>query len=281
MKYIYYVCTVNKGQNLNFFLVTNIMGIWSDYIIAQQTSVYVGLICSVHNILLLLYHTIKIIMYTKENKQKNGRKPNKIMLASILVLFMFVLFPFFSGYLNGWGKHNNLDCKNIILIAVLLYTYSKIMLYVFLFERLFFIFNETSIHFSKTFVYIIRLTCIIVFISTTVGSIFVIDGQSTLDNSIYPCKTNYSGYLNILFGLLDVFASYVILLMFSRKLLIMEYIKLEVNVEMSSTNTMTPTDPSNPTVSTTDNKVKVKSVLQGVTYHLLKRTVFLTFIALS
>ena len=245
-------------------------------------------IAAIHNLILLIFHLFHTFSCCKQEKNKTIRLQN----LSVACLCSLCVYAIFSATM-GWYKYtSSLQCKWIIKIGMTLWSISKLIVYLFIMERLFIIFQKTSLGFTK----LQKNRARILFALYTVGIIggSLSFGDGTYHPSLSTCNSNISPYIIILAGFLDLAISSLISILFARKLLIINLRMIDNNMNVNRDQTATSNQESNNKNNSTHDinnmdsisprTVRVTSVYDldsnDATYKILTKSTLLTLIAI-
>ena len=251
-------------------------------------------ICAVHNSLLFGYH-----MY---HTPACGRQKTKsrLQFLSISTLGFLCLYTIFSCTFLWYQIQSPYACTWIVKAGTASYALSKVVVYLFIMERLFFIFQRTTYGFNKTQKIMARTMASIYVITSLFICMVFADEQ--YHSELVDCTAVIPFWLLAYGGGADVIASLILSITFSRKLLVINLTMVEnsmCNVVDSSVRSRTETMESVYTKNTMHNNSnmdrevsKSKSVTakrmksidnineQDSTFKILKKSTLLTFIAL-
>eukprot|EP01084_Bolivina_argentea_P021824 40569_1 len=178
-------------------------GLLGNNITAQWIQLVICIVISVHNMIILVWHT-KTVFY---------RRKTLILFnewISIFILFVALLFPI-SFSVKYTHFTSDIVCNIIFIIVMCSYSLSKLAFYCFLLERLFLV-----IEFKRYKVILSR----VVIISWTISStcLLCVSGGGYYDVIIGSCRPKFPVYIVMNGFLSDLIISIVILIVLSRKI---------------------------------------------------------------
>lgn len=245
-------------------------------------------VCAFHNILLFIYHMNHTPICG------NQKKSFRLLNLSISTLVFLCFYTTFGCVFAWFLPQSQLACTWIIKIGVTSYALSKVIVYFFIMERLFLIFQQTSYGFNKMQKSMARMiSAVFVFVTISICVLFT-DG--TFHSDPIDCTSDIPLWILVYGAGSDVSISMALSVTFSRKL-------LHINLTMVE-NTMNDIIDSNSksvrsrTGSVCTNKaggvadedpsgVAIKRVnsIQNInendaTFKILTKSTLLTFVAL-
>lgn len=183
------------------------------------------LTAAIHNAILLMYHAYHTI-----TESKRRQKIIRLQYLSVLTLAVLSIYATFAAILGWYQYQSYLECKWIFITGMMLYIISKCILYLFIMERLFLIFNKTNLSFTVTQRIISRILFVIYTITALLLSIFF-GGNVTFYSEFQYCESNIPTFITIFFAASDIIISAVLSILFARRLLIINLRRVVSNMD--------------------------------------------------
>ena len=246
-------------------------------------------ICALHNLLLFIYH----MNHTRSFICGDQKKSFRLLNLSISTLGFLCFYTMYNCLFAWYPVQSQLGCTWIIKIGVTSYALSKVIVYVFIMERLFLIFHQTSYGFSKRQKTMGRIISAVIVI--TMISICILFTDGTYNSELINCTSDVPLWLLMYGAGFDVTCSMALSVIFSRKLLHINLTIVENTMDSKSPRSMSETTctnsnenghgDANPVHDPSGTAVKRINSIDHVnendaTFKILTKSTLLTFIAL-
>ena len=206
------------------------------------TNDIITLMVAVHHVLLLIYHG-----YHSSSCFTKSEKSSYIQRLSI-VLIIINLFSVTNFTLTTWDWYPyNWSCDWIMTSGTIIYLSAKVILYILISERLFFIFSDSEISFKSCYIWLSRLSFFMYW--TILSSLMILLGGG--ERGIRNCELRMPVTLLSAVTLGDIIISTTISTIFARRLLML-------NLKLSRHN-----KPSLQLYSTKSERSMTKSAHSG------------------
>eukprot|EP01084_Bolivina_argentea_P018314 34086_1 len=195
------------------------MGASSSLSLLETISQIMVCIALFHNTLILAYH---ISQTTITLKNDNETTISRVLCISILCIFLMILSNI-TNILSTFAliPTTIINCQLQINIQLFTYIYSKISLYILFLERLFTVFINSDLQFTKSQIYSSRTYLFLLLSFYTI--MVIIFSNGTYNSFVNGCSFNHPAWLNIIAAICDCTTISVILILFSRRLWILTH----------------------------------------------------------
>ena len=148
-------------------------------------------------------------------------KSHRIHLLSFFVLIFFIIYDGTVTMTNYYiYPESQFPCKWQVYMSINAYLICKVSLSYLYLERLFIVFSGSDLQFSNKFMLITRIFLFIILISAPILFLIINNELGRIDE-FGECFSAFPAFLNYSFAALDTFVSIMILILFSRRLLML------------------------------------------------------------
>ena len=215
----------------------------------SMTNFIIGLCVCVHHFILLIYHSYKTLYCFTKSEAASIQKLSILLILTNFISVTNLTFTTWDWYPINWS------CHWIMVIGSILYLSAKLILYILISERLFFIFSDSEISFKSFYIWLSRIIlliywCFMTLLILTVGSGF----RGELN-----CELDLPFQLLSGMALGDIIISYTISSIFARRLLLLNLklsamrTPMELKMERSKSKTLTSKSGATSNMESTNN----------------------------